>query len=142
MASRKSEQESVLLLYECEMDDCVLIKLARERIRRNPCKVQKKMALEIAIPHRSLSRIITDDLTMKACKKRTVRYLNKRLKNMTLNEKTSTINQLDGMKQDDSESDSSVLSILYRLNGQIFQSRYVFAKWEKETRKQNYRLGY
>lgn len=56
------------------------IKAVRERIRRNPARKQKIMAREMKISTRSMSRILRDDLKMKAYKRYTGHLLTPQLK--------------------------------------------------------------
>lgn len=60
------------------------IKLIRERLRRNPCRTQKKMALQTNISRISVNRILKYDLKVKAYSRRKVHYLNDRLRKMRL----------------------------------------------------------
>lgn len=58
------------------------IKLIRERVRRNPCRTQKKMALQANISRISVNRILKYDLKLKAYSRRKVHYLNDRLRKL------------------------------------------------------------
>lgn len=58
------------------------IKLIRERLRRNPCRTQKKMALQANISRISVNRILKYDLKVKAYSRRKVHYLNERLRKL------------------------------------------------------------
>lgn len=60
------------------------IKTVRERIRRNPLRKQKIMAREMDISLRSMSRLIRDDLHMKAFRRCTGHLLTPRLKQIRL----------------------------------------------------------
>lgn len=56
------------------------IKTVRERIRRNPLRKQKILSRELEISTRSMSRLIRDDLHMKAYRRSTAHMLTPRLK--------------------------------------------------------------
>ena len=58
------------------------IKIIRERLRRNPCRTQKKLALQTNISRVSINRILKYDLKVKAYSRRKVHYLNDRLREM------------------------------------------------------------
>lgn len=60
------------------------IKVIRERIRRNPCRTQKKLALQTNISRISVNRILKYDLKLKAYSRRKVHYLNERLRKLRL----------------------------------------------------------
>lgn len=61
-----------------------MIKVIAERIRRNPCRSQKKLALQVGMSTRSMSRLLKNDLHMRAYKRHTAHYLNQRLKKIRL----------------------------------------------------------
>lgn len=58
------------------------IKIIRERLRRNPCRTQKKLALQTNISRISVNRILKYDLKVKAYSRRKVHYLNDRLRKL------------------------------------------------------------
>lgn len=60
------------------------IKLIRERLRRNPCRTQTKLALQTQMSRKSIYRILKFDLKVRAYSRRKVHYLNSRLKKMRL----------------------------------------------------------
>lgn len=59
-----------------------VVKAVRERIRRNPLRIQKIMSRELDISRRTMSRIIRDDLSMKAYRRSTGHLLTPRLKDI------------------------------------------------------------
>lgn len=56
-------------------------KAVAERIRRNPVRKQSVMAREMNISKRSMSRLLSEDLGLRAYRRRTGHYLDARLKN-------------------------------------------------------------
>lgn len=60
------------------------IKAVKARIRRNPVRHQTVMAREMAISRRSMSRILRDDLGLKAYRRRTGQFLSTQLKERRL----------------------------------------------------------
>lgn len=52
-----------------------MIKCVRERIRRNPCRKQKIMALEMGVSLRTMNRTINEDLKLKALNKQYCHFL-------------------------------------------------------------------
>lgn len=58
------------------------IKIIRERLRRNPCRTQKKLALQTNISRISVNRILKYDLKVKAYSRRKVHFLNDRLRKL------------------------------------------------------------
>lgn len=61
-----------------------VVKAVRERIRRNPLRKQKIMSRELDISTRSMSRLIRDDLNMKAFRRSTGHLLTPNLKQIRL----------------------------------------------------------
>lgn len=61
-----------------------VVKAVRERIRRNPLRKQKIMSKELDISTRSMSRLIRDDLHMKAYRRSTGHLLTPQLKKIRL----------------------------------------------------------
>lgn len=57
-----------------------MLKALKARIRRNPCRKQKKLAIQMKTSARTMSRALRDDLKLKALKRCTSHFLNLRLR--------------------------------------------------------------
>ena len=59
----------------CSITTSAFKKLVRERIRGNPCKSMKKMALELNVSRRAIQKVVKRDLGMHSFKRKMVHFL-------------------------------------------------------------------
>ena len=59
----------------CTVTTPKLVKVVRERIRRNPRRPMRKMASELKVSRRSIQRVVTTKLEMCSFKRKKVHYL-------------------------------------------------------------------
>lgn len=104
------------------------IKLIRERLRRNPCRTQKKMALQTNISRISVNRILKYDLKVRAYSRRKVHYLNDRLKTLRLNRCRQLLRRHDHKKI--LFTDEKIFTVEEKFNR---QNDKVYAKSLKEV---------
>lgn len=112
----------------CSARAAANIKLIRERLRRNPCRTQKKMALQTNISRISVNRILKYDLKVRAYSRRKVHYLNDCLRKLRLARCRQLLKRHDPKKI--LFTDEKIFTVEEKFNR---QNDKVYAKCSKEV---------